>query len=91
MRSRSGYYVRLNDKDYFIVQSTYYVKDMVLKNILMKNNYPYDYSAIRSLRSKLKRATIGVDNLDNQYVKLYGGSITYVNNCIIIDVDKFKR
>lgn len=90
MRTRNGYFIELNGKNLFIIQESYYLKDKLIKILLLRFGCNYDPELIKKTRSNAKRAKLGVDNLGNYIVKLKGGTFTHIENIVILNSNSFN-
>lgn len=90
IRTKSGYFIELNGKNIFIIHHSYYLKDKLLKTLLMRYGCNYDQNAIKGMRAKAKRAQIGIDNLGNYVVKIKGGTFTHIDNISIVTASSFN-
>lgn len=90
MRTRNGYFIELNGKNLFIIQESYYLKDKLIKILLLRFGCNYDPESIKKARSNAKRAKLGVDNLGNYIVKLKGGTFTHIENIVILNSNSFN-
>lgn len=90
VKTQNGYYINIGGKNYFIVQSSYYVKDKTLKRILSSCHQDYSNAALKQVRPLLKRAELGVDASGQRCVKLKGGSFVGVNDLIVINANSFS-
>ena len=90
MRTRNGYFIELNGKNLFIIQESYYLKDKLIKILLLRFGCNYDPKSIKETRSNAKRAKLGVDNLGNYIVKIKGGIFTHIENIVILNSNSFN-
>ena len=84
----NGYICTIDNATYFIVNESYYVKDSVIKRVLLKSNKSCDTRAVKAVRSMLKRSVLIVDNRGIKGVKLKGNNLLSIDNLTIIYSNK---